>query len=59
MITNEIGNTDTTRFSLSGKSTDSKPTSTFDGKKIANGSTFLEIDTKEVKFYDADTDTWV
>lgn len=48
-----------TKFELSGLSTDTKPTITLDGKNIANGSTFLEIDTKDVKFYDADSDTWV
>ncbi len=58
MVTNEIGNNASTKFSLSGLSTDTKPTVEFDGKKIANGSTFLEMDTKDVKFYDADSDTW-
>lgn len=48
-----------TKFELSGLSTDTKPTLTFNEKKIANGSTFFEIDTKDVKFYDADSDTWV
>ena len=48
-----------TKFELSGLSTDTKPTVIFDGKKIANGSSFFEMDTQNVKFYDADSDTWV
>lgn len=58
MITNDIGYQDAQKLALSGLSTDTKPTGIYDGKKIANGSTFLEMDTKDVKFYDADSDTW-
>lgn len=59
MITNDIGYQDATKFALNGLSTDTKPTETFDGKKIANGSSFFEMDTQEVKFYNAANDTWV
>lgn len=59
MITNEIGNNNATKFALTGLSTDTKPTVTFDGKKIANGSSFFEMDTQEVMFYDADSDAWI
>lgn len=46
-------------FSFKGLSTDTKPTETHDGMKIANGSSFLEMDQKDVKFYNADGQTWV
>ena len=58
MITNDIGFQDAQKLSLVGLSSDTKPTGTYNGKDIANGSTFLEMDTKDVKFYDADSDTW-
>jgi hypothetical protein len=44
---------------LYGKSTDEKPTVTFQGQEIPNGAKFFEMDTKEVKFYDKDTDSWI
>jgi hypothetical protein len=59
MITNDIGYQDAIKLSLYGLSTDTKPTGTYEGKKIANGSTFFEMDTQVVKFYDAENDTWV
>lgn len=59
MITNNIGYQDAVKFELSGLSTDTKPTGTFAGKNIANGSTFFEMDTQNVKFYDAENDAWV
>ena len=50
-------------ISLSGKSTDTKPTGSFTHKgenlPIANGSSFFEIDTKALAFYDEDTNSWV
>ena len=45
-------------FSFSGLSTDTKPTGTIDGIQIGNGSTFLEMDTKDLKFYDDANDLW-
>jgi hypothetical protein len=59
MITNSIGYQDAVKFELSGLSTDTKPTGTFAGKPIANGSYFFEMDTQNVKFYDAENDAWV
>ena len=59
MITNSIGYQDAVKFELSGLSTDTKPTGTFAGKAIANGSSFFEMDTQNVKFYDAENDAWV
>lgn len=46
-------------FSFSGKSTDEKPTHEYDGIAIGNGSTFLEMDTKNVFFYDEETEGWL
>lgn len=59
MITNSIGYQDAVKVELSGLSTDTKPTGTFAGKTIANGSSFFEMDTQNVKFYDAENDVWV
>lgn len=59
MITNSIGYQDAVKFELSGLSTDTKPIGTFAGKAIANGSSFFEMDTQNVKFYDAENDAWV
>ena len=42
---------------LRGLSTDEKPTEA-NGKKIANGSVFIEIDTGKLFFYDLDSQTW-
>ena len=39
---------------FSGKSTDSKPT-----EGIMTGSSFLEVDTTDVYFFDEDTSTWI
>lgn len=46
-------------FSLYGLSTDQKPTGDIDGTVIENGSSFFEMDTKSVKFYDADSSAWI
>ena len=42
---------------LSGKSTDNKPIEK-DGKKIDNGSIYIEIDTGKIYLYDLETKTW-
>lgn len=42
---------------LRGLSTDTKPTE-IDGKKIGNGSVFIEIDTQNLYFYDLASQTW-
>lgn len=41
-----------------GLSTDVKPTTAND-KTIPNGSTFFEMDTQEVYFFDGGTETWL
>lgn len=42
---------------LRGLSTDTKPT-TIDGKDIANGSVFIEIDTQKISFFDETSKEW-
>lgn len=46
-----------TQLELRGLSDDDKPT-TIEGKTIANGSVFIEIDTGKVFMYDLSTQTW-
>lgn len=53
------GNNEIATFTFKGMAADSKPTGTWEGTTIKNGSSFFEIDTQDVKFYDADTDSWV
>lgn len=51
----DVGN----ELSFKGLSTDTKPTGTFEGSKITNGSTFFEMDTQEVYFYDEHASKWL
>lgn len=51
-------NTQENILSFKGLSTDTKPVETFQGLEIPNGSSFLEIDTQNVVFYDAEGQTW-
>lgn len=46
-------------LSFKGLSSDTKPTVKWDSSPILNGSTFLEMDTQEVYFYDGGTDAWL
>lgn len=46
-------------LSFKGLSTDSKPTGTYNGLKIVNGSTFFEMDTQDCYFYDGGSNTWL
>lgn len=64
MVTiNEIKNTklkvdgDYIFCELSGKSTDTKPVE-IDDKKIDNGSTYIEMDTGKIFFYDLEDQEW-
>lgn len=52
-------NEESTRFELCGLSSDGKPTATFSGSTIANGSFFIEMDTGSVFLFDAMSRTWV
>lgn len=47
------------KFSLDGLSTDTKPTKEYNGHKIANGSSFFELDTQSIAFYDESTESWL
>ena len=54
-----VSKTETTyQYDFEGLSTDDKPTIT-DYPNMRNGSSFFEMDTKTVKFYDAENDVWV
>lgn len=46
-------------LSFFGLSTDTKPTENYGSLKIVNASTFFEMDTQNVYFYDGDSDTWL
>lgn len=46
-------------LSFKGLSTDSKPTVKYNSLPIKNGSSFFELDTQEVYFYDGGTDSWL
>lgn len=59
MITNQGAFSTDKPMELYGKSTDTKPTVKLKNTKIPNGSTFLEMDTGDIYFYDSDTDAWV
>ena len=62
MITSDIeynGVESAQKFAFKGLSTDTKPTVSYQGTAIKNGSTFIELDTKALYFYDADSDSWV
>lgn len=46
------------KFVFHGLSTDTKPTNTFEGATIENGSQFLELDSGKVFLYDAEHKAW-
>lgn len=49
----------TNELSFKGLSTDTKPTVNYNSLKITNGSTFFQMDTQEVYFYDEATENWL
>lgn len=49
----------TNELSFKGLSTDTKPTVNYNSLKITNGSSFFQLDTQEVYFYDESTDSWL
>ena len=62
MITSFIKNNVSTKgnereVEFRGLSTDTKPT-TYNGKDIANGSMFIEINTGKLYLFDLDSKTW-
>jgi hypothetical protein len=42
-----------------GLSDDTKPTVSFQGLEVTNGSTFFEMDTQNVYFYDKESENWL
>lgn len=48
----------TTYCEFCGLSTDAKPTVSYEGVAIANGSEFIEMDTDKKYLYNADTQQW-
>lgn len=47
------------KFEFMGLSTDTKPTETYEGTEIMNGSSFFEMNNQSVKFYDETSKNWV
>lgn len=56
-VIKQIGNK--AELAFKGRVADSKPTGTYDGYDLMNGSSFFEMDTQDVYFYDGDTDSWL
>lgn len=56
---NVVDRLNKTSFEFRGLSTDEKPTETYLGANISNGSIFIEIDTQKVLFYDETNATWL
>lgn len=56
-VNKQIGNE--AELAFKGLSTDTKPTVTHDGYSIMNGSTFFEMDSQDVYFYDGTNDAWL
>lgn len=52
-----VGGEEAVQVELRGLSTNTKPTET-NGKKIDNGSTFIEMDTGKIYFYDLENEQW-
>lgn len=46
-------------LALRGKSTDTKPIDFFEGTPIYNMTSFFEVDTGNIFFFDAETQTWI
>jgi hypothetical protein len=57
--TRSDGNNEISTFNFSGLSSDDKPTGTYNGIIIRNGSTFMELDTQDIYFYDAENSAWL
>lgn len=47
------------RFDLIGKSTDQKPIQSYNHRIIENGSSFIEMDTGLIYFFDEDNQIWI
>lgn len=44
---------------LTGMSTDQKPTKEFEGYPIVNGSSFFEMDSGDMYWFDGEKRTWI
>ena len=58
-ISFENSQKDTTDFEFYGLSTDEKPTSTYEGRRIRNTSLFYEMNTKKAYLFDAENHQWL
>lgn len=47
------------KMAFQGLSSDTKPTETYKGYTIKNGSTFYEIDSTELYMYDEENSQWI
>ncbi len=59
MITVTSPQTAEQTLSITGKSSDTKPTISYNGLTIKNGSTFYEMDTGNIYMYDEEAKTWL
>ena len=58
MVTTSDAKTGKQVFGFFGLSTDTKPTDTYEGQIIENGSTFYEINTGTVYMFDEENQAW-
>ena len=56
-VNKQIGNE--AELAFKGLATDTKPTGSYDGYNLMNGSSFFEMDTQDVYFYNGATDSWL
>lgn len=56
-VVRQIGNL--AELAFKGKTTDTKPTDSYDGYEIMNGSSFFTMDDQNVVFYDGSTKSWI
>ncbi len=59
MVSCEVKNSSSHKFSFEGLSGDTKPTGSWDTVVIENGSTYYEIDTGKVYMYDEENELWI
>ena len=58
-VDSKIKTEDGMKYDFEGLSTDTKPLNTYGGEVIANGSTFMELNTHQISFYDGENNQWV
>ena len=58
-IESKVKTEDGYQIDFNGLSSDTKPTGKYDDKyDIANGSSFFEMDTNKIHFYDGSSNSW-